>query len=308
MAVFDLYSKRLAAQNRGPDVFSYDQLPTKLRVQIIQIWEELFGNGFDHHHTVSAWDVIVSVLRKEYGRFALVQSHYAVDRKDELTGFFMHCPIMEALDTVDLSCRVAEGLASAEGFQNRMYGNAANVASEAVDEINARFREAAVGYEFSNKTLVRVDNQFVHSEAVLPALKTLGLDGDYSGAEAEFLKAHEHYRHDDASGVLVECCKSFESIMKAICIRRSWTFNPTDTASKLVAVCFDNGLIPSYWQTHFSGLRSVLESALPTPRNRSGGHGAGTSPANVPIELARYVLHMTASTLLFLVEAEARLA
>ena len=96
--------------------------------------------------------------------------------------------------------------------------------------------------------------------------------------------------------------------MKAICLKRGWKFDTNkDTASKLVDICFANGLIPTYWQTHFGGLRSVLESALPTPRNRSGGHGSGAAPNVVPVELARYVLHMTAATLLFLAEAENKL-
>lgn len=66
--------------------------------------------------------------------------------------------------------------------------------------------------------------------------------------------------------------------------------------------------IPVYWQTHFNGLRSVLESAISTPRNRQAGHGAGVGPSpDIPDELISYVLHMTAATVLFLAEAEKRL-
>jgi hypothetical protein len=120
------------------------------------------------------------------------------------------------------------------------------------------------------------------------------------------LSAYEHFRHGNKQEALVDCCKCFESTMKVICTKRNWPFDPNRaTVSALVQICFDNDLIPSYWQTHFNGLRSILESSIATPRNRQGGHGAGAAPApDIPNELVAYVLHMTASTVLFLAEAE----
>jgi hypothetical protein len=80
------------------------------------------------------------------------------------------------------------------------------------------------------------------------------------------------------------------------------------TAAELVRTCLDNGLVPSYWENHFTGLRTILTSGIPTARNRQGGHGAGTLMNNdPPAELVSYVLHMTASTILFLSEAEKKL-
>ena len=42
MSIFDIFSKR-QKKLRGevPDVYVYDKLPSPLRVQIIQIWEQL---------------------------------------------------------------------------------------------------------------------------------------------------------------------------------------------------------------------------------------------------------------------------
>ena len=44
MSVFDLFSfrKRLAAGDT-PDVFTYDELPEQLRVQIVHIWRDAIG-------------------------------------------------------------------------------------------------------------------------------------------------------------------------------------------------------------------------------------------------------------------------
>jgi hypothetical protein len=69
------------------------------------------------------------------------------------------------------------------------------------------------------------------------------------------------------------------------------------------SVCFDKELIPSFMQSQFDGLRAVLEGGVPTLRNKMGGHGQGEVPVPVPAYFASYMLHLTATTILFLVEA-----
>jgi hypothetical protein len=128
----------------------------------------------------------------------------------------------------------------------------------------------------------------------------------YAGAQEEFLSAYEHYRHGKKEEALVDACKSFESTMKSICDKRGWAYDKNRaTATDLINICFAEGLIPSFWQTHFAAFRAVLQSGIPTARNRHAGHGSGTEPRpEPPDELVSYVLHMMASTILFLVEAE----
>ncbi len=53
-------------------------------------------------------------------------------------------------------------------------------------------------------------------------------------------------------------------------------------AKDLIQIVFDNGLIPSFMQSHFSGLKTTLESGLPTVRNRQSGHGQGSGQVVVP--------------------------
>ena len=52
-------------------------------------------------------------------------------------------------------------------------------------------------------------------------------------------------------------------------------------------------------------LRSVLESGLPTVRNKTkgSGHGQGKELINIPGHLAAYALHLAASNIVLLVEA-----
>src|ERR1019366_1526163 len=83
----------------------------------------------------------------------------------------------------------------------------------AVTELNARFREHGIGYQYESGEIIRVDSQLIHSEVVKPAL-TLLTAPEYEGANAEFLKAFEHYRKGDTKECLNECLKAFESTMK----------------------------------------------------------------------------------------------
>jgi len=133
-------------------------------------------------------------------------------------------------------------------------------------------------------------------------------DKRYAGAQKEFLTAHQHYRKGENEQAISEALKAFESTMKSICAKRKWIHKDTDTAKQLLDVCVREGLIPPALQSEFSALRSVLESGVPTIRNRQSGHGAGVAPRNVPSHLAAYALQLAAASIVFLVAAEADLA
>lgn len=172
----------------------------------------------------------------------------------------------------------------------------------AIADLNHRFQQHGVGYQFESGQIIRIDSAFLHSEVVKPALRMLA-DPMYEGANDEFLRAHEHYRTGDYKGCISECLKAFESCIKAICKDNGWSYNATDTVSPLIATVFDKKLIPDFMQSHFSGLRSTLEAGVPTVRNRMSGHGQGPEEVPVPEYLAAYILHLTASNILLLAKS-----
>lgn len=313
MAVFDLYSKRRKVQ-RGelPDVYTYDEIPSGLRVQVIHIWGDAIGGpGLLHEQRVRvAYQQVVEILRREYQVFSLSSSNFVPhdDRYayDELCKFFLEEKDYErVLDVIELTARVIDRLT--RNYEHLYRQSSSETADAAIDELNTRFREHGIGYEYSDGSIIRIDNQLTHAEIVKPALLVLR-ERRYANAQKEFLSAHEHYRHGNYAEALVDCNKAFESTMKVICAKRKWAVSPNATASELIKVCFQKELIPSFWQTHFNGLRSVLEAGIPTARNRLGGHGAGAAqPAAIPPSLPAYVLHLTAATILFLSDAERKL-
>ena len=309
MSIFDLFSKRQKA-HRGevPDVYSYDTIPQALKVQVVHIWNDTLGGENEYfsssYGTQRAYQFVVDTLCREYGVFTLKNSKdYGVrNYRLELANFLLQQDDHEkVLDAVELSFRLIDKFTRDWNFLRR--DNAAKLADYAIEELNARFLEHGVGYRFEEGKVIRVDSELLHAEAVKPALALLRAS-EYAGAQAEFLKAHEHYRHGRAKEALAECLKSLESVMKSICAQRKWTHDPNSTSKALIQVLFDKGLVPQFWSQHFSALRSTLESGVPTARNRLGGHGQGTDVVQVPPHLVAYVLHQTASTIVFLAEAE----
>jgi hypothetical protein len=145
--------------------------------------------------------------------------------------------------------------------------NAAKLADDAIEELTARFKEHGVGFQFVAGKVIRVDSELVHTEVVKPALALLQR-AEYKGAQAEFLKAHEDYRHGNTKDALSACLKAFESTMKSICDKRGWRYDARATSKTLIEICFNNGLVPAFWAQHFSSLRAMLETAVPTVRHR----------------------------------------
>jgi hypothetical protein len=311
MAIFDLFSKR-QKRIRGdvPDVYSYDDLPGPLRVQIVHIWADTLGNGEQYWKgkVQETYKFIVDTLCREYGLFKLPGTNDYGNREyiTELCNFFLQeKEIEKALDAVELSFRVIDRLTRNWDYLNRQQADA--YADNAITELNNRLKEHGVGFQFTEGEIVRVDSELIHSEAVKPAIRLLN-SKKYLGAQQEFLNAYEHYRHGKHKEALNDCLKSFESTMKAICDNKSWPYAPNATAKTLIQVCFDNELVPTFWQNQLTSLRSLLESSVPTGRNKLSGHGQGAKPTTVPDYLVAYMLHMTASTLVFLVNAEGNIA
>ena len=307
MPVTDIFSKR-QKRLRGevPDVYQYDEIPDELRVQVIHILEDAFGRpskgSFGHFAYPAggeeAYAFLHETLCRAYGVFTLHQhakSHY-----EAVMNFLLQTEeTEEAIDVIQLSFQLID-----RRLDRPVYLNISP--DDAVEELNHRFREHGVGYQYESGQIIRVDSQYLHSEAVKPALTMLS-DSMYQGANAEFLSAHEHYRAKRYKECLNDCLKAFESCLKAICDKRGWTYGAGDTANRLVDITFKNKLIPNFMQSHFSALRKTLTAGVPALRNELGGHGQGAREISVPEHIATYALHLTASNILFIVQANEKL-
>ena len=304
MAITEVYSKRKKAAERAgkPEVYQYTDLPIQFRRQVVLIWISATSPINVHSPFFNKlWQEIHDLLVRELGLFELA------NKKDPFQNckFFLldeTTPVDNLLDLIELAFNFInfDILHKSFEYRNIRFSQTAN---EAIEELNHRFREHEIGYQYENGQIIRVDSHFIHSEAVIPALTLISEEG-FIGAEQEFRSAHKYYRNQEYEASIVEALKAFESTMKTICDKLSWAYDKTATASKLIEIILKREeLVPSYLQNHYSGLRQVLDAGVPTVRNKEAGHGQGTEIRGVPEYLASYILHLTASNIVLLVEA-----
>ena len=305
MAITDLFSRRRKIE-RGevPEVYTYNVLPQGLRVQIVHILREAIGTVGDREHNYdyagSVYVLINKTVSREHGLFSLGDNNL-VDEYQVSNYILNEQNIENVFDVLECAFKIIENYI----FNNQEYVAFSGIilyAPQAIEELNFRMKQHGVGYEYIDGQIIRIDSQHIHSEAVKPALLML-TDSRYLGASQEFHTAYTKYQNKDYKNALVEALKAFESVLKTICSIRGWSYERTDTASKLIEVVLREGLVPNYMQGNFSSLKALLESVA-TPRNKLGGHGQGEAVVEVPAYFTQFALNMTASAIVFLVSAE----
>jgi hypothetical protein len=307
MGIFDLFSKR-QKRLRGdvPDVYQYEDINNNFRVQVVHIIRDTFGrdHSYGTQHSSTAFHEIHQILCKEYGVFTLKE--YEDNDFNRIYNYFLSVQDYEkALDIIELSFKVIDKIVRGNQYQRDTY-EIKTTPDEAINELNERFKEHGIGYQFESGELIRIDSQIIHADVVKPTLNILK-NQIYAGANEEFLKAHEHYRNNRNQECLNECLKSFESVLKAICSKNNWEYSQNDNANKLITICFNNNLIPDYLKSQFTSLQSLFTSGVPTIRNRNSGHGQGVEKRSVTNEMTSYMLHLTATNILFLTKQEEQL-
>ena len=319
------YSVRIVeSENTAPDVYEYDYFSQKLRNQLCRIIYQAIGED-NNIVARSLCDLICSRLELEYGVDNLIQKiEYPRHQPIDISGYgqlrlFLkyNKQVDECLDLIELCLTVIESLTEYElllikrknipiPVYDSWFEDRKKLLNNVVSEVNYRFQGEHVGYEFISGQIIRIDSKEVHNEVVKPALALIASDFIYNDANNNYRKGFEHYRSQNYDECVVSCSKAFEGCMKAICIKRKWTFDDKkDTASKLINICENNHLFPEYLVGQTTQLRCLMETVA-TPRNRVGAH-ASTTYTSTPKEVASYVLHFTASTIVFLIECELNL-
>lgn len=303
MPIFDLFSKRQKRlRGETPEVYTYDEIPNELRVRIVHIIKDAIGHDeYGSNSNINkVYDFIQSSLCREYGLFSL-GDRYDNSSKHEVINFFLRTEDQDrAIDVIELTFKYVDRIIRGN-HQHTHYAEPRMTPDDAIKELNERFQEAGIGYSFEGGEIIRIDSTYSHSEITKPTISLLW-NNKFIGANEEYMKAHEHYRHGRNKECLSDCLKAFESTLKIICTEKGWDFKKNDTSKKLIQVCFKNQLIPSFTQNQFTSLQNLLESGIPTIRNKLGGHGQGQVPLKVDNEMTRYGLNLTGSNIIFLIE------
>lgn len=297
-----LYTQRNSAP---PDRLRYD-VPEEVRTRIFHAFRHVTGN-----EAGAILEEVEETLLMAYG--GLSQSPFAAARASDnaTVEHFFTCHHEQALDFIEA---IFPTLAY---FRSRGKNTL-------VELINAVFREHGVGYELTDfvetpseerrsplgmkvgmafkvtyPEILKKSSQYEHEQIVKPALEVLK-DPRFNVANAEMLKAHGHYRHGSYDDAITSCGSAFESVLKTICDVKGWGYDPdTDTLSKLVKICKDNGLFPGFYGPVFEGTGTV--------RNKLGdAHGRGPTPLyDVDEKHVEHLIQMTSAHILLVAKLAA---
>ena len=309
MPIFKTFAKRKeeAAKAGKPVIYRYDSLPDGFRAQVFHILRDAICKLAYLDERRDWWCYIHDTLAREIGVLDIMrgQSNASNDgRMQSCLQFLMTSEdIDQVLSLIEISFYFIDTVIRGARHDISYYeiDNSQNP-DDAIHELNQRFQDHSIGYQFQGRQIIEVSSQYLHAEAVEPAITLLYEEG-FEGALEEFMIAHKHFREGNSEEAITEACKAFESTMKAICDRQGWGYSKGDTASRLLAILYEKQLVPSEMQNHFNGLRTVLESGVSTLRNNFGSHGQGSESRDVPDHYVSYALHLAASNIVFLINS-----
>lgn len=314
--MYKLYSERIKNRDGEPEVYIYDEFPEAFRNQVFYIMTDILDKLGD---CCCEWDDLHDEFCREKGLKLL--GDWNVTRggygKHNIEQFISKASSPEFLDLLDFAFYIFNG----EGrevdvpqyyhnvfvgaVENNIYDTIIKEVNNGIDkaiaELNYRFKQHNLGYEFVNGEVIRIDNKMIHQEVIKPALKLLYEEG-FDGAEEEFRKAFEYRRKCDNKNAILEAGKSFESTMKTICDKKGYAYDKAkDTAKQLINILESNNFYPSYISSHMANLRTTLETGLPVVRNKTSGHGQGSAVTPISDEFAEYALNLAATNIVLLV-------
>lgn len=296
MPNYEIFAKR--GRERKFDVLEYDEIPPELRVQVHYIWKDALeidrANDYGIRGNVSSnFSFIRNHLCRELGIESLYPyGHTNMTHTEECEYYLKKGDNPKIwLSLVELSMlRISDYRDAVGGFD--LFRIVMNQ-EEAIAELNHRFRENGMGYEFSNGIIIRKDSEILHEEVVKPALYLLQ-DEEFDGALEEFLKAHNHYREGNYEECVVYAGRAFESTMRIIGDRKGWGLKGKENASELIAIMISNELIPVYFQNALQGLGTL--------RNQVA-HGKGVKDFYVSDYFVNYAMHLCGTNIVMLIEA-----
>lgn len=300
---FDLFSKRNNPVRH--EIYKFDELPTQLRVQILHIWNSCLGNYNENSSQLieRAYKDMSNIICREHGLLNLVDSFRRNSAYNQCQSFLLdEKDVLKVLDIIEVSMKVSQAIHETATNTAIRQAGIKQSSSDAIDELNLRFKENGIGYEFLGNQLFKKDSEYTYQEATIPALILLNEEG-FKGAEEEFLNAHKLYKEGQNKEAITEALKSFESTMKTICSKKNWELvGRQKNAAALINTLFSNNLIPAHFQTHINSLKTTLEG-LATLRNNHSGHGQGESSVKAPDYLTQYALNLCGTNILFLINA-----
>ena len=178
---YKIFSERQQRmQGETPDTYPSETITQKLRFQVLYIWEKVWGkadyNDYFGMFQLSelardAFNFIEMTLREEYG----VHSLDGDDDPDE-DGYDLYRAVRDFLLKTEDTNKVIDVIEVSFRYIDQVIRDKFDVPNddgippdEAIDQLNRRFSENSVWYQYESGQIVKVDSPDIHSEVVKPA-------------------------------------------------------------------------------------------------------------------------------------------
>lgn len=292
----ELFSRRNRDRNNDPEVYIYGSFSESFRNQCYHILEDIIDKANRLDRNLYIQEILCEEFAREKGLKFLHGNYGYKNNKDAIANYIDCNNDIDVLDFIDF----AFGLLADRSFSSQMGATYKECLDNGIEELNHRFRQHFLGYEFINGEIIQKTNEFTHQEIIKPALRVLN-DDRFQGANDEYLTAFDHLRAGNNKDAILNAGKAFESTMKVICTELRYPFEPNkDTAKTLIQVLRQNNFFPAYLETYLNNLCALLREGAPVVRNKESGHGQGEEVRSTADEYVEYVLNSVASNIVFL--------
>lgn len=293
------YSRRNAEPKES--IFTYDEIPLKLRNQIILIIDNTIG--YDRYYND---ELVEQLYEKVWDKYELEHGKLGEYPDNVLFKYRVldtlkkETNLDQLLDVIELCLRIINKLSKLPNDFSEQR-NPKMSPKNALNEVNKKFLQSSVGYQFIDGIILKISNEMLHQELITPALNLLD-NPAFQNANDEYIMAHTHFKKGLNKECLNECLKALESTLKIIYTLKDWKYDPNAGLAGLIDVAYDNKLIPHYLKTQIGALRTILTSGVNTIRNKIGGHGQGPNINTADDETTRYTLNLTGANIIYLIE------
>ncbi len=163
-------------------------------------------------------------------------------------------------------------------------------------ELNSLFEIHNSPWRIVNKSIIRVDSEYLHSE-VIARTQTLLKENAATGALEEFSEAVSCLTGGETKDAIINAHKSVESVMKT-CL----DIKEHKTYGELLRLVVDSGLVPEYYEEFLTHFEKLALAASKERNQPARGHGQGSDPTIVPKPLAEFALHLAGAVNLFMIQ------
>ena len=213
--MYELLSNRIRNAVGEPEVFLYNSFPQPFRNQVFYILEDVLSpySTFDEN----LWDIFEEQFCREKGLKGMGYKKPSKGYgKSSIEKYFEDSSDIDFLDSIDFFFHLIDKKLRTLKPQYKYDYDADTAVNDAIMELNYRFKQHNLGYEFIDSQIITIDSTLLHETVVKPALKLLFEEG-FEGSEDEIREAYEKRRKGDNKNAILEAGKAFESTMKTIC-------------------------------------------------------------------------------------------